>query len=157
ACPRAPPDVRSWWRSWRPRRAPRVRSVFSQHSRKPLKLRRQPFLEADARRKSEVLTREGRVGIGMPHVAFLGLVPLDVQLAASDASNHLEYPIHRYARAASNIVHTARYASGRCSNRRADRVVDVRKVACLLAIAKQAHRLLPKCRAQKLMEAHVGP
>src|SRR5262252_2925912 len=134
-----------------------MRSVFSQHSRKPLELRRQAFLEADARRKSKILTRERRVGIRVPHVALLRLVPRDVQLTTGDSSNHLEYLIHRDARAATNIVHTARYASGGCSNRRADCVVDVRKVARLLAVAKETHRLLPKCCAEKPMEAHIRP
>ena len=101
-------------------------------------LGRQPFLETDRRRESEIRASQRRVGVRVPHVALLGGIAAEDRAASRNSTDHVEHLINRDTGTASNIVHAAGDSQGGGGDSGADRIRDERKVPRLLPVAVHA-------------------
>jgi hypothetical protein len=78
-------------------------------------LGRQPFLEPDRWRESQIRASPRRVGAGVPHVALLRGIAVEDRAASGHSTDHVEHLINRHTRAAPDIVHAAGHSARRRS------------------------------------------
>src|SRR5215471_12179410 len=123
----------------------------------PLVFGGQARIECMGWTKVEVLAGTGRICKRIAHVAFLGVLAADIQAAAGNPGQAVEYRVEGHPASPADVIDGAGASAVACRSRRLGRVGNEREVAGLLAITVNRDGLAGKGGAKELVEGHVRP